>query len=830
MIEDNFLSALAKVMREQIKESNRMNTLYHIIDEELYSCLEEVQFPSVPELSRRLDQMLQYINALSLYPELCGNEVIAVYGHYTNQLLDDVKAEIKTGDFSWIRKHNMQIPILIMNAKRTEMEAVSTSFSKISINKEEMDLLLSQSMSKHIALNRLIKFIVIRVPMKSKDKCFLLDNRSKQLSELYDELITTKIGKITPQDMEDLKPGEFDSLDYLLCNEQCAKKITKKKLLGNSNTIIISTIEHSGLYKNKKVVISFFDLFKYAICPLEDYYNRNIKSLTDILGELTNDLIRDNNDVLVKFHDDLKEKLGKYQEAKETVDSILLRLEHEIKSIDASYRGIVSKTDGILTNCLRNCLFTYYFSVAGIDSQEEKKCIKRIFDCGYEYQELLLSYSKSLSGKKTECPAFDVSQVYSWECAKMLLHFSESAELDNDIIHLVNCLSKGDFTTGKEWYYWSLIHNDNNALTTAVQMGCDMAGRKLYEECGDDTGIKNLLSSVLYPDACVERGIQEAYEGEGVTDIHDKRLAYLKIAAAIGDSRGIELIADILYQNVIWDYFSHKGKPIKNAPKNRSYVEVFVTVLSLCESLITQKKEVSKNKERVAVINFCLNRNLSEVHAALYNKGSAAAYFCKGYLAEYGLYNTKDLDKALKCYEKVSGSEIPAVSNAKKRVKSKIQTREKNKQEEYDEEEDYSGYSSSSTVGSGGWCFITTAAGCALNKGRDCEELNFLRRFRDEHIKTSVEGQALVAEYYNIAPKIIEKIDLEEEASMIYAKLWTDYIVPSVKEIQAGNWQKAQDIYVVMVVDLSRKYGIHINKNGYEKLYHDTLKRIGYEQ
>lgn len=829
MIEDNFLSALAKIMREQVKESNMMNNLYHIIDEELYSCLEKVEFPSVPELSKRLDLMLQYINALSLYPELAGREVVSIYGHYTNQLFDNIKTEIKGRDYYFIRQHhNTQIPILVMNAKNVGIEVINSSFSKISLNKDELDILLSQSKSKQIALNKLVKFIVIKMPMKREDKCFILDNTYKQLSEIYNELITTKIYKVSSQDIEYLKPWYFNSMDYILCDKQCAKIIDDKKLLRKSSAIIISEIGQDDVYKNKKAIISFFDIFKYSVCPLSDYYNRNIKNLTDILGELTKDLVRDNSDVLVKFNDDLEEKLGKYQQAKKEIDSILLRLENEIKTIDCNYEGVILKSEEILTQCLRDCLFTYYFSVAGIDSQEEKECLKRILYYGFEQQELLLAYSKSINGKKIKCPSYDVSCVNSWECAKMVLHFSESVELDDNIKQLMKFISKEDFTTGKEWYYWSLIYNDDNALKTAVQMDSDMAKRKLYEENGDDIRVKNLLSSVLYPDACFERGIQEAFAGKDVTDIHDKRLAYLKIAAAIGDSRGVEAIAEILYDNVIWDYFSHKGTPIKNA-QNNGYLDVYLTVLNLCELLISQKREVAKNKERVAIINFCLNRKMSDVHANLYNKGSNAAYFCKGYLAEYGLYNTKDLDKALAYYDKVSGSEIPAVSNAKKRVKSKIKTREKNKREEYGEDEDYS-VSSSSSIESSSGCFITSAASCALNKGRDCDELNFLRKFRDEHIKTSVEGQALVNEYYNIAPKMIERIDLEEDASIIYANLWTAYIVPSVKEIQAGNWQRAQDIYVAMVVDLSKKYDVDINTEGYESLYHDTLKRIGYEQ
>ena len=626
MVEDSFLSALAKIMREQVKESDMMNNLYHIVDEELYSCLEKVEFPSVPELSDRLDQMLQYIKALSLYPELASKEVVSIYGHYTNQLFDDIKSEIKGRAFYFVRQHNTQIPILVMYGKSTEIEAITPSFSKVPLNQEEFDLLLSQSKVKHIALNKLVLFFTIKLPMKREDKCFVLDNTYKQLSGFYEELITTKIYKVSPQDIEYLKPWYFSPIDFVLCDKQSEKLIGEKRLMTKSNARIISSILKDEIYTEKKAIISFFDMFKYSVCPLLDYYNRNIKSLTDILGKLTSYLVRDNSDVLIKFSDDLRVKLEKYQKAKEEVDLILLRLENEIKTIDNSYDGVVPKSEEILTKCLRNNMFSYYFSIAGIDSQEEKKCIKRIFDYGFEQQDLLLAYSKSINGKNVEHPSCDISSVNSWECAKMLIHFCESNEVDDDIVYLMKLIDKENFTTGKEWYYWALIYNDENALKTAVQMDSEMAKKKLYEENGDDLRVKNLLSSVLYSDACVERGITEAFDGDDVTNIHDKRLAYLKIAAAIGDSRGIETIADILYKDVIWDYFSHKGKPIKNV-QNNGYVEVYLTVLSLCELLISRKIEVAKNKERVAIINFCLNRNISEVHASLYNKGSGAAYF-----------------------------------------------------------------------------------------------------------------------------------------------------------------------------------------------------------
>ena len=163
MTADNYLNVLAKVMREQVKETDVMNKLYHLVDEELYSCLEHVQFPSTPELSGRLNQMLKFINGLSIYPELINKEIICLYGQYTNKLINYIKTQINIRNFSWIEDCKTEIPIIINDSSNIELEIdiVTSSFTKVSINKSEFELLLSESKKNGVAINQLIEFFVI---------------------------------------------------------------------------------------------------------------------------------------------------------------------------------------------------------------------------------------------------------------------------------------------------------------------------------------------------------------------------------------------------------------------------------------------------------------------------------------------------------------------------------------------------------------------------------------------------------------------------------------------------------------------------------------------
>ena len=58
-----------------------------------------------------------------------------------------------------------------------------------------------------------------------------------------------------------------------------------------------------------------------------------------------------------------------------------------------------------------------------------------------------------------------------------------------------------------------------------------------------------------------------------------------------------------------------------------------------------------------------------------------------------------------------------------------------------------------------GGCFITTACIEAKNLPDYCAELNILRKFRDEFIRTLPYGEQLIREYYEIAPLIVAAID-----------------------------------------------------------------------
>ncbi len=109
--------------------------------------------------------------------------------------------------------------------------------------------------------------------------------------------------------------------------------------------------------------------------------------------------------------------------------------------------------------------------------------------------------------------------------------------------------------------------------------------------------------------------------------------------------------------------------------------------------------------------------------------------------------------------------------------------------------------SSSSTV-----CFLTTACVAAKNLPDDCYELETLRGFRDSYIKGLANGEKIIKEYYDIAPKIIDAIEKEPNAECIFKKLFEELVQPCVHYIEQNQNEMAYALYEKTVLKLKEKY------------------------
>ena len=104
------------------------------------------------------------------------------------------------------------------------------------------------------------------------------------------------------------------------------------------------------------------------------------------------------------------------------------------------------------------------------------------------------------------------------------------------------------------------------------------------------------------------------------------------------------------------------------------------------------------------------------------------------------------------------------------------------------------------------FCYITTAVCEYQNKTDDCYELTLLRSFRDNYLLQSAEGEAMVHEYYDVAPSIVKHIGRRADAAQIYEDIWQQYLSPCIRLIENEQREECVDLYRQMVYELKDQY------------------------
>ena len=97
--------------------------------------------------------------------------------------------------------------------------------------------------------------------------------------------------------------------------------------------------------------------------------------------------------------------------------------------------------------------------------------------------------------------------------------------------------------------------------------------------------------------------------------------------------------------------------------------------------------------------------------------------------------------------------------------------------------------------GCGGGCFITQACVDTMGLEDDGRVLTTLRYFRDKYMLADVERCMKVADYYLMAPAIVEAIGKREDKRQIYEQMYRDYVLPAVEAIDNMDYERAMEIY-----------------------------------
>jgi len=103
-------------------------------------------------------------------------------------------------------------------------------------------------------------------------------------------------------------------------------------------------------------------------------------------------------------------------------------------------------------------------------------------------------------------------------------------------------------------------------------------------------------------------------------------------------------------------------------------------------------------------------------------------------------------------------------------------------------------------------CYITGAVCEGLNKPQDCYELNLLKKYRDGYLATAPGGEELIAQYYDMAPTIVRRMEKQKDRDKIYRYLYEVYIKPCVHLIEEEKNEACREKYEEMVEMLRERY------------------------
>lgn len=102
-------------------------------------------------------------------------------------------------------------------------------------------------------------------------------------------------------------------------------------------------------------------------------------------------------------------------------------------------------------------------------------------------------------------------------------------------------------------------------------------------------------------------------------------------------------------------------------------------------------------------------------------------------------------------------------------------------------------------------CFITTACLQAAGLPDNCKELQTLRRFRDEYVSHLPNGSAILSQYYEDSPQIVEAISRSSSHEEEYSKILS-IVISAVTLVDAGSNAEALSAYSKLIDNLTRKY------------------------
>lgn len=833
----NILNIISKLMNEEIEiiteSRNLYDKLFSIIEENLASSLDAGMYDDNARIIRQINEILMEKEIFVLFPELAEKSIISIWGN--SRYISEIFENITNNHNHFGIELNTNLPLIIIPTEKIEEDKIFciTYMNKIiSLSFEEYRFITRELYKYNIDTHKLIKgFLLYSNDFKYLNQIYFIfpeyTDKNNELLKKFNKIIRKQI--------------------FILDKEEKWKKLVSKLL--NKETLLLGVKEtdDEDLIKTKKIhdlrgKKDFKDIceinntvsinyatrieFEEIFLDIIRFYHEKRETLNNKITRLTEDSLKLSDSFIKENVQEFRNKIFEQKDNLEESYGIFIKIYNEIINICLEFEKSISTTllhdlaNNINTEKYASTLIKVFFKqIYANEFVKAKETISYLKKANYLYLDFLtylLNNKQGYSLKPSNIIKLKEAPNSLNEIAKIKIALSNELGLSpNELKEIVFNISQ--LETGKENYYYALKLLDKKNFIEAtkyffiaLEKNFDIAGIELiklansYPECKIDL------------DELAENLVAEANYNIGKNSFpnkYKKSIVNLKIAASKNHIEAIEMIADILFNK-------YKKIPFKNMMIETSENSVY-NVIKLY-TYLDKIKEKEEYKLKIGLM-YCKLMDYPRAYLLLKEINRPEAQYECAKMYQYGMGVVRDFKEAKKIYEKIDPN-YRDVRKQYEKICGYIKNDElKKERTQYNQNQDYSSRIENTYVTSS-FCFITTAACFALNKDKNCNELNELRKFRDTYILGNDEdGNDLVEEYYRIGPTIVNYIDSEWNPFVIYAELWEDYILPSYNMIKKNRNQEAKLIYIEMVKSLCEKYNVSV-KESIMKKYTIKLK------
>ncbi len=712
-----YLAVLAKVMRnkslqQERQDKEKIDKLYNSIYTELFSALRDSMYPYTSDIIRRTKDMIDAIEPLYLCPEVVGKCCLMISAHYTTSVFKICRKLIEDKETNSVfERISTQIPFIISDTDgATTVEVINFADIRISLSVNELKFLIIQSRQRKIALNKIIRLVIIKTKLVDPKLCIIAENLFSDADKMFKRAVSERLEYVDKDDVTSLKGRNLDKNSVLLMSDEVYKSTRDDPAVRKYNTVVCGDLEKYTEEKVCPVLYGFKEEFIAVRTQIKEYYDLQLLQSRKTVKGVKGDLVRleeGETEKLRPLLDDEINKKEKLEKERSKINSALGNIDELIDGICSDLRETEAEGKRIPRKVIDD-LFISFFRCKNFDDDLVKLLLGKLSTYNYDdLGDLVRAYISSRTSKLTdEYPAKKI-EPWEWEKAKMLISILDIDDIPEGTLKKYYAAIKQRCDTGKELYVQALFAKDSDKqeiLQKSLSKGYKKAGEKLIEmyNAGDTAIDLKKLASALIPEACMILADQtkprDSYT-QKLARWRNNEFTYYKIAAANDHLPAIGKIVDLIYNSEIIGVLKKQEFSF-----DKVIMKVTLgcrTIRELCTYLIKCGYQTERYTEIKGIVLFLLAEEYSESMRLLEKSKSALASFCIGYMYENGLGVSADIDKAISYYELSMKKEpLPGTQSRlnecmeKKAVGLKLFGKTYNEDKDYSSRTTYTGSSS----------------------------------------------------------------------------------------------------------------------------------------